>query len=156
MGLQEEAVCAGGDSRQSQYGNELTRAAARSAGALPWSLDAMRRVENHGGTAGIPESRKRTHVDNEITVTEKRTALRYSNVARSAVVAVSAADLLDSAPHAFGLEPLAFLHINRLAGSASRLQQIRLPAQECGDLEHVDNARNGRALIRRVNVCQHL
>ena len=55
--------------------NELARAAARAAGALPRPLHAVRRVEDDRGVARGAHAREAAHVDDEIAVAEERSAL---------------------------------------------------------------------------------
>ena len=78
-----------------------------------------------------------------------------SDVARAAVGVRTAANLLNRAAHSFRLEPLTFFYVHRLAGSTGGLEEIRLPAEERGDLQDVHHLCGRRALGRLVDVGEH-
>ena len=54
-----------------------------------------------------------------------------------------------------GREELALLDVDRLAGGRDRLDEVGLPAQERGRLQHVDRRGDGGDLVDRVHVGQH-
>ena len=63
--------------------------------------------------------------------------------------------LLDDVRHVPRREELALLDVDDLAGRRGRQQQIRLPAQEGRDLQHVDRLCDFGALRGLVHVGQH-
>ncbi len=61
----------------------------------------------------------------------------------------------DHLPHVLRREELALLDVDRLAGARNRLDEIGLPAQERGRLQHVDDRGRRRDLVFGVHVGQH-
>ena len=91
MRLHEQSIRAGGDRGERERRNELARAAARPACALPRLLHAVRRVEDDRRVARVAHAREAAHVDDEIAVAEERAALRDGDVGTSiALMPVSA------------------------------------------------------------------
>ena len=58
---------------------------------------------------------------------------------------LAALALRDDLQHVLRREELALLDVDRLAGARDRLDEIGLPAQERGRLQHVDDRRHFRA-----------
>ena len=56
--------------------------------------------------------------------------------------------------HFLGREELALLHVHRPAGGGRGEEEVRLPAQEGGDLEDVAHLRDGGDLRALVDVGQ--
>ena len=106
-----------------------------------------------GASHAVAHAREAAHVDDEIAVAEEGAALGDGDrrVAR-AVELARRRDLVDRAAHAFGMHPLALLHVHRLARCAGGDEQIGLPAEEGGDLQHVDDLRRRRALLGQMHV----
>jgi hypothetical protein len=75
-------------------------------------LNAVRRVEYHRSSARFAKSSKRPHVDDEIAITEERSALCDGNVAGARDGLFASPNLLDGAAHAFRLQPLPLLHVD--------------------------------------------
>ena len=65
------------------------------------------------------------------------------------------ARLLDHLRHLVRREELRLLHVHRLPGRRDRHDEVGLPAEERGRLQHVDDGRDGRDLRRLVDVGQH-
>ena len=114
---------------------------------MPRLLHGVGGVVHDGRAAGGSQAREIAHVHHEIAVPEERPALGDGDLGRAA-----GPDLLDGAAHAVGGHPLPLLHVHRPARSSDGHQEIRLAAEECGDLEDVGNLRGGRHLVRLVNV----
>ena len=136
MRLEKESVRAGGNGRVRERRNELARATAAPAFAAPGLLHAVRAVENHGRIARRTHAHEGAHVHDEIAVAEEGAALGDGELGRR-----PGAHLVHGAAHALRMHPLPFLHVHRLARCARGGEQIRLPAEERGDLEHVGHLR---------------
>ena len=54
--------------------------------------------------------------------------------------------------HIVGREKLSLLDIDGLAGARGRNQQIGLPREKCGNLQHVNDRCSGRGVRRLVNI----
>ena len=99
---------------------------------------------------------KRAHVHDEIAVAEERPALGDGDLGVTAWRRGSAKPsrtFSHGAAHSLGMHPLPLLHVHRLARRAGGDEQIRLAAEERGDLQHVHDlappARTARADARR-------
>src|SRR5882757_9057090 len=130
MRLQEKSLSAGGDGRQRQDRDVFPCSAAGAVRSLSGFLDAVRSVEDDWCFASFAEPREGAHVYNEITVPEKRSALRHGDVARAAVGIRTTSDFLDGTTHTLGLNPLAFLYVDRLPRRAGSIEQVSLSAQK--------------------------
>ena len=135
MGLEEEPVDAHRGRRTNQRGNH-GGVSPRRVPEPARSLHRMRAVEDHRreGTHG----RQRTEVDHQVVVAERRAALHQ----RHRAVPRDRLHLRHRVPHVFGGHELALLDQHRLARGRRGEQQVRLPAQESGDLQHVRHLRH--------------
>src|SRR5690349_11384326 len=135
MGLHKEPLGTCGDGGKCEDGDEFARATAGSVGALSGFLDAVSRIENHRRAAGVAKSGERPHIDDEIAVAEEGATFGDSYVAGATVGGGPPPDFLDGAAHPLRLQPLPLLYVDRFARRTGCLEQVRLPAEECGDLE---------------------
>ena len=148
MRLDEEAVGPGGEGREGKGGHELALAGALPA-ARARQLHGVRRVEDRG--EAIPgHDRERAHVDHEVLVAEGRAALGLPHLARAAV-----AELGGHVRHLRRREELPLLHVHHPAGGGRRQQEIRLPAEEGRDLQHVAHLGDAPHLGGLMDVRQH-
>src|SRR6267378_1103782 len=127
--LEQEAIGAGGGGGIQQGRDEAAVAPARAVPALSGLLHRMCRVEDHGRVAGGAQPRKAAHVDDQVSIPEKRAALGDGHFRRT-----TGTDLFDGAAHLFRRHPLAFLDVHGPAGLSRGDEQISLPAQEGRDL----------------------
>ena len=98
----------------------------------------------------LPHHRQRPHVDDQVVVAEAGAALGEQNAA-----GLPGLELADHVAHVAGRHELALLDVHWFAGRRGRQQQVRLSAQEGGNLQHVDDGGRRRGLRRLVNVGQH-
>lgn len=150
MRFDEYAIRASGNRGHCKRRNEFSRAAARTTVTLARPLHAVCCVEYYRGVARSLESRKGTHVDNQIPVAEERPALGDSDF-----VATRFPNLRDCTAHSFGVHPLPLLHIHGSSGRTRSLQEICLTAQESRYLQHVNLTCNSGTLLREVHIRQH-
>ena len=106
-------------------------------------------VEDDGVT-GLAEVAQAGHVDHQPPVAEGGAALGHHG-RRAARVG----DLLDDVGHIPRREELPLLDVDRLARARSGHEEVRLAAEEGGDLEEVDHLRDGRALLGEVDIGHH-
>ena len=109
----------------------------------------MRGVEDYR-TAGGAHDRERAHVGDQVVIAEAEAALAHHDR-----FIAGGARLVDHLLHFPGRQELPLLDIHRFAGSRDAPDEVGLPAQERGRLQHVDDA--GDLLDRRVlvHVGQH-
>ena len=137
--------------RERERRNELARAAARAAGALPWTLHAVRRVEDHRARRtrrACARSRACRRRDRRSRRTMPRSVTATSSLDRGCGRRPRRAHLVDGAAHSLGMHPLPLLHVHGLARRAGGDEQIGLAAEKRRDLQHVDDLRRRRALLR--------
>ena len=113
-----------------RWRNELPAATARATLPCPGCCTECVASKITGAPGGLAQPGEVPHVDDEVAVAEKRSALGDRDVVASAT-----AHLLDRACHRLGGHPLPLLHVDRPAGATGRDQQIGLPAEKCGDLQ---------------------
>ena len=145
MALEEQPVDAAGDRRAGQIGDHLpiaARAVAQAAGPL----DAVGRVEDHR-PAGARHDRQAAEVVDQRVIAERRAALGEEDPGATAGL-----DLGGDVGHVFGRQELPFLYVDDPAGLGAGDQQVGLPAQECGDLQHVQGLCRPFGLGRLVDV----
>ena len=147
MRFQEEAVCARRRSGHQQRRHVLAHSSARSVRAAPRLLCCVSGVEQHHGTGGGPQPLEAAHVHDQVTVAEGRATLGHRDV-----TATRGPHLLGSALHLLGGHPLALLDVHRPTRAAHRIEQVRLAAQERGDLQRVHGRRHGLHLPHFVHV----
>ena len=145
MRLDEEAVRAGGEGAAGQQRCEFPLA-NRAVAARPRLLHRVRGVEDHRA-ARLLEHGDGAHVRHEVVVAEGRAALGDEQL-----FAAHQFGLLHHAAHLLRREELAFLQVHNFFGGHRRLDQIRLPAEEGGDLQDVHHLTGGERLHLVVNV----
>src|SRR5438445_13882223 len=91
----------------------------------------MRSVKNHGSK--FPHDRERTHVDDEIVVSETRASLGDEDFVISRRMA-----LLDHVLHVPRRHELALLDVHHAFAHGRGYHQIRLPAKKRGNLQYID------------------
>src|SRR5678816_2633323 len=101
-----------------------------AARALPRTLHAMRRVEDHGHVAGLAHSAKAAHVDDQITVAEECPALGDGDFVRRSAFAIelrvtaTALHFFHGAAHPFRVHPLPLLHVHGAARGAGGEEEV--------------------------------
>ena len=106
-------------------------------------LNAVRRIEDHRPSE-LPHDDETAHIDDQVVISERRSALGQDDV-----VVARRRDLLRRVPHVLRRDELALLDVDDLAGPAGRDEQVRLPAEECRDLQDVDRL-GGQVRLRRL------
>src|SRR5437868_4814110 len=127
MRFEEQSIRSSGDGSHRERRNEFARAAARALRALARALDAVRSVEYHRNSTRLSHPDEGAHVDDEISVTKKRSALCNGDLSRA--TGCCSAHLVHRPAHSFGVQPLSFLHIHRFSGGTGRFEKIRLTAE---------------------------
>src|SRR6202167_5199729 len=122
------------------------RLAAAGFSFAAGQLDGMSHVEDDG-IAEFAHDGKRAHVDYEILVAEGAAAFGKNDFFVS-----GAGDFFRGVANFPGGEELAFFHVYNATGAACGDEQIRLAAEEGGDLKDVANFGCARNLGDVVNV----
>src|SRR6266511_931956 len=148
--FEEEAIGTGCGCGVQQGWNEAPLAPARAIPALSRLLHRVGSVEDHRSVTGGAQSREASHVDDQVSITEKGPALGDRDLRRAAVT-----DLLHRPAHLFGRNSLALLYIHGADSFSRGDQQIGLPAQEGGDLQDIGDACRERDVRRLVDVSQN-
>src|SRR5262249_5014024 len=86
-------------------------------------------------------------VDHEVVVAEGRSALGQEHVSTSL-----GSELLDDVPHVPRREELPLLDVDGTAASGARRHQVRLAAEERGDLDQVQYLGRRRHLLGGVDI----
>src|SRR5438874_8339073 len=115
MGLEEEAIGAGGGCGIQQWRNKAPVSAARAVPALSRLLHRVRRVEDHRRVAGRTQSRETAHVDDQVSISEKRPTLGDGHLWGAACP-----NLVDGAAHLLWRHPLTLLDVHGTAGFSRR------------------------------------
>src|SRR6266436_10012793 len=148
VSLQKNSVNAGSNAGARQWLNELRLAAAGMA--LPaGKLYGMRHVKNYRVARPL-QDRERAHIYNQVLVAERGAALRENDF-----FIPGALHLLHDVAHVPRRQKLRLLHIDNPAGLGRGDQQIGLPRQEGGNLQHVANFRRGSSLRRFMDVGEY-
>src|SRR5215469_16792644 len=92
----------------------------------------MCRIENDA-IACITHPVERPHVGNEIIIPKRGAALGETKLC-----VAEGNQFLGDVSHIPWRKELAFFYIDRTARFRSSTQKIRLPAEKCGNLQHVD------------------
>ena len=145
--LDEEPVGPGAERRLGERTGELMLTAALPAGGAG-QLHAVRGVKNHRSAKPLHD-RKAAHIDHEILVAKGGAALRLPDLRRLPLL-----QFADDKFHFLRGEKLPLLDVDRLARGGGREQQVGLPAQEGGNLQHVADSGDGRGLRPLVDVGQ--
>mmetsp|Transcript_6109 Transcript_6109/g.24619 ORF Transcript_6109/g.24619 Transcript_6109/m.24619 type:complete len:230 (-) Transcript_6109:233-922(-) len=154
MGLHEEARHTHADARAGQHRHHLAGTAAGSALAARL-LHGVGDVEHHG-RAGIAHLGQAGHVGDEVVVAEADAAFAGQEaIFRQAHFRGGGAGLVDDVLHVPGREELALLDVHGLAALGDSADEVGLPAQEGGRLQHVDDGRHVGHLRCVVYIGQH-
>ena len=108
----------------------------------------MSRVEDH--RRELAHDGQRAHVDDEIVVSERRSALGEEDL-----VVAGFANLGDSVTHVPRRNELALLDVHGASGLSSGDEQISLAAEERGNLEDVDDFRHTLHVDGFMHVGEH-
>src|SRR5262245_35609263 len=137
-----DARCNAG-SRQMRYVLRL------SAGALPLSsrkLQAVGDIKNYRDSETLHD-RKRTEIDDQIVITERRAAFGKDHFVISRLL-----HLVDDVLHFPRRKKLSLFNIDDFSSSGGGGNQVRLPRQKRGDLKNIDHFSGGGSLIDFVNI----
>ena len=146
VGLEEEAVNAGGDGGAGEGFEVLAGASGGIRGGDAVFADGMRGVEDDG-VAGFLHFIEGAGVDDEVVVAEGVAAFGQDNVAIA-----GGFDFGGDFGHVFGREELAVLEVDDSACFSRLNHQGRLHAEVGGNLENVHDVRHGSDLVGVVNV----
>src|SRR5438105_7902246 len=144
MHLAEERVDAHRGRRARQRSSQRA-VAARRVSLRAWLLHRVRGVE--ADRRELSQGDEPAHVDHQVVVAEGRAPFGEQDLRAAAL-----AQLVDDVLHVLGSEELALLDVDGAPGSRSSEEQVRLPAEEGGDLQHVDHLGGASALRRFVHV----
>ena len=115
----------------------------------------MGHVEDHR-SAGLAQDRQAAHVGNQVVVAEAGAPFTgHETVVRQAGIACGGAGLVDHVLHVVRRQKLALLDVHRFAAARHGVDEIGLPAQEGGCLQHVDHRGHRGDLGFAVHVGQH-
>src|SRR5215469_655520 len=93
---------------------------------------------------------ERTHIGDEVVVAKRRAAL-----GKTELRGAKGDQFFGNVSHVPRREELTFFHIDRATGFRSSTQEIRLPAEKRGDLQHIDAFTGDLRLLRGMNVGCH-
>ena len=145
MDLEEERVDAGTCGRAHEVLDVLA-VAGRCRAIAARQLDAVRAVKDDR-VAEAAHDRQAAHVDDEVVIAKGSTALRQEHLLAAALV-----QLVDDIAHVLRGEELALLDVDDAARLGSGVQKIRLPAEECRDLQDVGHLGDRLRLRRLVDI----
>ena len=141
----EQAVQSGGHRRAGEDRGELTITAGRAAEAAG-ALDGVGGVENDRN-ALFPHQVERAHIDDEVIISEGRAALGDEET-----VAAEGTHFIGDVHAIQRREELAFFHVHHAAGFRGGLEEIRLAAEEGGDLEEINVLGGDVSLLGGVDI----
>ena len=110
--------------------------------AAAGELHRVRGVEDHGPSEGAHDG-DAPHVHHEVVVAEARPALGQEDARGAALL-----QLLHGVGHVRGGEELPLLHVHHAPRGRGREQEVRLAAEEGGDLEDVHRLRRAGSPAR--------
>ncbi len=145
VSFEKEPIDAGGDSRAGQRFDEFGLAAAGMAQAAG-NLDGVSDVVDDG-VAELLEDREGAHVDDEVVVAERGSALSEDNVGIA-----GGGDFFGNVAHIPWGEELGLLDIDDASGFRGGEEKIGLAREEGGDLENVRDFGGGSGLGGFVDV----
>src|ERR1051325_1838571 len=128
---------------------DVLRLPARCITEPARQLQRVRHVKNHRH-AKPAHDRKGAHIDDEVVITKARTAFRQQKF-----FTTNFARFVDDVARVLRRQKLSFLYVDCFARLRGRNDQIRLPREKGGYLQHVDDARNRLDLRHVVNVREH-
>ena len=145
MHLCEEGVDTGRDASGGERFDEL-RLTAACAGPATWELKTVGDVEDDRD-AKRSQNRERTHVDDEVVVSEADASLgdEDTSVPRGC-------DLVDDVVNITWGKKLTLLHIDRAAGFGGSDDQVGLTRQESRDLKNIGDLAHRDGLMTLVNI----
>ena len=108
----------------------------------------MSRIEDH--RRELAHDGQRTHVDDEIVVSERSSALGEEDL-----VVARLANLGNGMTHVPGRNELAFLDVHGATGLSSSYEQIGLAAEKRRNLEDIGDFRNAPDVDGFMNVGEH-
>src|SRR6266702_4724110 len=146
--LHEDAVDPGRYRRPAQVLHELALAAGRPSLAAG-ELDAVGGVE-HYRKAGLAHDRGAPHVGDQVVVAE-----RHPPLGQDDPLVAGGERLSHHVFHVPGGEELPLLDVDHPAAFRRRHHQVGLPAEEGGDLEHVEHLGRRGDLLDGMDVGQH-
>ena len=130
-------------------GRNVLALAARSIAGAARQLHRVGRVEDDGIAEGAHD-REAAHVDHEVMVAEGGAPLGEQDRA-----VAHREDLVDDVLHVAGRDELALLDVDRLSGLRDGQDEVGLPAEEGGNLQHVEHLGRRRHLGHLVDVREH-
>mmetsp|Transcript_9123 Transcript_9123/g.29348 ORF Transcript_9123/g.29348 Transcript_9123/m.29348 type:complete len:216 (-) Transcript_9123:232-879(-) len=156
--LDEEPVRTEGEAKPRHPRGQVARTAARDNAAvgelLRRPLQGVGDVEADEGLAGgagrrrlLAQPAQVARVDHRVVVAKKAPALAQDDPAGAGVERLALLLV-----HRLGRGELALLDLDNSAGGTSRGDQVRLPAEERRDLDHVDAVRDLRRVVWLVHV----
>ena len=127
MGFDEETVSSGGDCAAREYRREL----ALAAGFVSAAARQLHRVSyiEHDGKAEPFHDGNRAHVGDQVVIPEGGAALGYQQLFSAHLTCLS-----NYLSHFLRRQKLTLFDVHYAASVDGGLDQIGLPAQECGDL----------------------
>ena len=153
MRFHEEPGYAHCHRRAGEHRHELALA-ARAVALTARQLYRVRRVE-HDRARRLAHDREAAHVGDEIVVAEARAALAHQKIVRRNTRSLGGgARLGDDVDHVARREELPLLDVDRLTRCRHRRDEICLPREEGGRLQHVDDLRGHLHLFLGVDVGQ--
>jgi hypothetical protein len=123
MELEEKAVYAGGASRTRQRKDVIAQTSRRVVAGRTGQPDYVRYVEENG-VSETPQRNERTGVEDDVTVPESRTSLRYQDFAVS-----GGFDLPERYRDLFRFKELSFFDVYRLTRRGQSQRKLRLLRQ---------------------------
>src|SRR6185295_11521507 len=148
MDFHKEAVNSDAGCSASQRLDEFTLAAGLGSPATR-QLYAMSGIEDHR-IAETSKDWKGPHIDDEIVVAERRPPFGQDDPLVSSLL-----HFFHRIAHFLWGEELALLHVHHFTGPRCRNDQICLPAEKRGNLDHVYNFPRLGGLFFGMDVRQH-
>jgi len=148
MCLDKEAVTSGSHRGTRQDRGQI----AVTPGRFPCAtraLDRMGGIENDLTIQALHPING-SHVGDKVIIAECRPPFREEER-----LAAGGFEFFCHIGHVPGSQKLAFLHVDHPAGRPGRNDQVRLPAEKSGDLEHIDGLAGDLRLLGRVDVGRH-
>src|SRR6185369_4223937 len=139
VGFDEQAVGADGQGSAGEDRGEFALA-GRLVAAAAGQLDGVRGIENDRAAKRF-QNRDGAHVGDEVVVAEGGAAFGDEDF-----FGAGFAGFFDNLAHLARGKKLAFLDIDDLAGGGRGFDEIRLAAQERGDLQNVDDLADNRCV----------
>jgi len=152
MGLEKNPIDSGSHGRACQHGGQMAISRGMTA-TTTRSLDGMGGVENRRKSL-LADPVEGAHVGHQIVITEGSASLRETEAR-----ATRGLQLPGNRGEIPRGKELPFLHIHSTSGRhrsmSGCLDQIRLAAEEGGDLEQIDEVSSDLGLLGRVDVRRH-